>query len=78
MAAAFVLFFANGTNTVANWVKKQHKINENSSIAFKWQIWAKWSTIKEQQTVEQILYCLSADEKQKYRTLVRQLNWVSS
>ena len=37
--------FANGTNMVANWVKKQHKIDENSSIVFKWQILAKESTI---------------------------------
>ena len=41
VAAAYVLFFANGTNIVANWVKKQHKIYENSSIVFKWQILAK-------------------------------------
>ena len=37
--------FANSTNIVANWVKKQHKIDENSSIVFKWQILAKESTI---------------------------------
>ena len=43
---------------VANWVKKHHKINENSRIAFKWEILEKWNTIKEQQKVEQILYCL--------------------
>ena len=38
-------FLANGTNIVANWVKKQHKIVENSRIVFKWQILAKESTI---------------------------------
>ena len=43
--AAYVLFSANGTNIVANWVKKQHKIDENSSIVFKWQTLAKESTI---------------------------------
>ena len=43
---------------VANWVKKQHKIDENSSIVFKWKILAKESTIKEQQKAEQTLYCL--------------------
>ena len=58
MAAAYVLFFANGRNIVANWVKKQHKIDENSSILFKWQTLAKESTIQEQQKVEQTLYCL--------------------
>ena len=58
MAAAFVLFFANGTNIVANLVKKQHKIDENSSIVFKWQTLAKESTIHEQQKAEQTLYCL--------------------
>ena len=35
MAAAFVLFFANGTNIVANWVKKRHKIKEDSGNIFK-------------------------------------------
>ena len=35
MAAAFVLFFANGTNIVANWVKKRHKVKEDSSNIFK-------------------------------------------
>ena len=40
---------------VANSVKKQDKIDENSSIVFKWQILAKGSTIKEQQTAT--LYC---------------------
>ena len=35
VAAAFVLFFANGTNIVANWVKKQHKVKEDSSNIFK-------------------------------------------
>ena len=58
MAAAYVLFFVNGTNMVTNWVKKQHKIDENSSIVFKWQILAKESTVKEQKKVEQTLYCL--------------------
>ena len=43
---------------MANWVKKQHKIDENSSIVFKWQILAKESTIKEQQKAEQTLHCL--------------------
>ena len=43
---------------VANWVKKQHRIDENSSIVFKWQILAKGSTIKEQQKAEQTLCCL--------------------
>ena len=28
-------FFANGTNIVANWVKKRHKVKENSSNIFK-------------------------------------------
>ena len=46
MAAAYVLFYANGTNIVANWVKKQHKIDENSSIVFKWQIWQKKAQFK--------------------------------
>ena len=45
VAAAYVLFSANGTNIVANWVKEQHKIDENSSIVFKWQTLAKESTI---------------------------------
>ena len=35
VAAAFVLFFANGTNIVANWVKKRHKVKEDSSNIFK-------------------------------------------
>ena len=39
-------FFANGTNIVANWVKKQHKIDENSSIVFKWQILEKKAQFK--------------------------------
>ena len=56
MAAAFVLFFANGTNIVANWVKKRHKVKEDSSNIFKianigkhWQQeaqlrnWIKWN-----------------------------------
>ena len=36
VAATFVLFFfANGTNIVANWVKKRHKVKEDSSNIFK-------------------------------------------
>ena len=35
VAAAFVLFFANGTNIVANWVRKRHKIKEDSGNIFK-------------------------------------------
>ena len=35
VTAAFVLFFANGTNIVANWVKKRHKVKEDSSNIFK-------------------------------------------
>ena len=34
-AAAFVLFCANGTNIVANWVRKSHKVKEDSSNIFK-------------------------------------------
>ena len=62
VAAAFVLFFANGTNIVANWVKKRHKVKEDSSNIFKiaknWQTLAKGSTTKKQDKVEQILHCL--------------------
>ena len=35
VAATFVLFFASGTNIVANWVKKWHKVKEDSSNIFK-------------------------------------------
>ena len=65
MAAAFVLYFANGTNIVANWVKKWHNFKEDSGNIFKianigkhWQTLAKGSTIKKQDKVEQILPCL--------------------
>ena len=65
VAAAFVLFFANGTNIVANWVKKRRKVKEDSSNIFKianigkhWQTLAKGSTTKKQGKVEQILHCL--------------------
>ena len=62
MAAAFVLFFANGTNIVANWVKKRHKVKEDSSNIFKianiGKHWQKGSTTKKQDKVEQILHCL--------------------
>ena len=34
-AAAFLLFFANATNIVANWVKKWHKVKEDSGNIFK-------------------------------------------
>ena len=29
------VFFSNGTNMMGNWVKKQHRINGNSSTVFK-------------------------------------------
>ena len=74
MAAAYVLFFANGTNIVANWVKKQHKIDENSSIVFKWQTLAKESTIQEQQKVELTLYCLKVAKTGKNWQNVGQAN----
>ena len=35
VAAAFVLFFASGTNIVANWVRKRYKVKEDSSNIFK-------------------------------------------
>ena len=35
VAAAFVLFFTNGTNTVTNEIKKQHKVKEDSSNILK-------------------------------------------
>ena len=46
MAAAYELFFANGTNIVANRVKKQHKIYENSSIVFNGKYWQKKAQFK--------------------------------
>ena len=52
-----MLFFANGTNIVADWVKKQHNIDENSGIVFKCQILA-----KEQQKAAQTLYCLKVEK----------------
>ena len=55
VAAAFVLFFANGTNIVANWVRKQHKVKEDSSNIFKI---ANIGKRKKQDKVEQILLCL--------------------